>query len=180
MEVGSDVDIESLNDLVEALEEGEFSQVESQIKDLVLTEDKLEPYLFWEKGSYTRNCIAHNNEFELLLLCWEPGQKTAVHCHNGQECWVKVVNGEFEEVMYTLDDNDFPKLQLKQTFSETQITSMKNPELFHSLENISSERAITLHLYHKPITECRYVNVKTGEMQLAEMDYYSVNGRLND
>lgn len=176
LQLESDVDIESLNDLVEALYEGEFSQVESQITDLSLSKEELEPYSFWESEAYTRNCIAANEEFELLLLCWEPGQKTEVHCHNGQECWVKVIEGEFEELMYTLDENNFPQLQSQQTFDKTQISAIKNPDLFHSLENVSKKRAITLHLYHKPITECRYVNVNSGELSLAKLYYYSKEG----
>ncbi len=62
---------------------------------------EFEKYATWSETCYTRNCIAENEDFELILICWEKGQATAIHDHGGEECWVYFVEGEFRENIYT-------------------------------------------------------------------------------
>src|SRR5437879_13472911 len=48
----------------------------------------LAPYLLFDPMHYTRNLVYECPRFELLALCWEPGQKSAIHNHAGQQCWL--------------------------------------------------------------------------------------------
>ncbi len=38
-------------------------------------------YAYWDSERYTRNLLAAQQRFSLILLCWEPGQHTPVHTH---------------------------------------------------------------------------------------------------
>jgi cysteine dioxygenase len=175
--INAAISTSTLQDLVSALHGQNYDLAVDQAHRFIFSEHEFEKYAFWSETHYTRNCIAHNEHFELVLLCWPAGQKTANHCHNGQECWVKVVSGEFEEEMYNLE-GDTGKLIYKETkkVARHEVTSVDDHTVFHTLKNISNTRAMTLHLYMKPIQQCRYVDEDSKELKTAVMSYYSIKG----
>jgi cysteine dioxygenase len=59
--------------------------------------EDFEPYSRWNDKHYTRNCIARTDEFELLVICYEPGQSTSIHDYNTQEAWVHPIMGSVVE-----------------------------------------------------------------------------------
>lgn len=179
LEVNSQSKLSSLSSLVSALDNKNYELAVDQAHKFVFDEQEFDNYAFWNESHYTRNCIARNAEYELVLLCWEPGQKTPNHCHNGQECWVKVITGDFEEEMYSLNEaTGRVSYTETKTLSQHEVTSVDDHTVFHTLQNTSRFRAMTLHLYMKPIDQCRYVNQETGEMKTASLCYYSKDGEI--
>ena len=61
--------ISSLDGLVSALKSGLYQEALSQSYDLKITEAEIKSYITWNSNRYTRNCIARDEHFELLLLC---------------------------------------------------------------------------------------------------------------
>jgi cysteine dioxygenase len=172
-------DSDSLKDVVGALKSGNFNEVLSQIEDIKLSPSEFEPYMFWGPNHYTRNCIAHNKEFELILLCWEEGQKTAIHCHDDQECWVKVLEGSFEETLYSHNvETDELKQISQEEVGVNEVTNVESSLIFHTLENTHNGRAMSLHLYMKPIEQCQMFNEKSQEVEIVQPNYYSDGGIL--
>ncbi|MFO0981686.1 MAG: cysteine dioxygenase family protein [Planctomycetota bacterium] len=49
---------------------------------------------------YTRNLIYRDDLFEVIMLCWKPGQGTPVHTHNGQLGWMVMDCGALEVQNY--------------------------------------------------------------------------------
>jgi len=110
----------------------------------------------------------------LILLCWEKGQRTAIHDHGGEECWVKNIEGEFKETIYKEDANG-ELIAVKTQYLETgNCTYMIDLMGFHSLENISNKRSMSLHLYAKPIRNCQVFNVETHKFVSKELVYDTV------
>jgi cysteine dioxygenase len=63
------------------------------IKENPVSQDTLEPYLFFSRKQYTRNLIFKNSLFELMALCWDIGQVSRIHNHCEQNCWMTVPIG---------------------------------------------------------------------------------------
>ena len=178
-EDSSIIQISSLEELVSALKSGQYSEVMDQFEDISISAQELQPYLFWNKDHYTRNCIARDDYFELLVLCWQAGQKTRIHSHNKQECFVKVIEGSFSEDQYTWDEQKQEMIEIDSEFIvEGEFTSVENPALFHKLENSHPGKSISLHLYMKPITKCRVLQADQS-LKLIDLSYYSFKGELN-
>src|SRR5690242_20436471 len=57
-------------------------------------------FALFDDATYTRNLIARNTWFEMLLLCWNQGQASPIHNHAGQNCWIAVLDGEIEEQQF--------------------------------------------------------------------------------
>jgi cysteine dioxygenase len=178
-EKGSIEQISSLDELISALNLGHYQDVLNQSNDLKISASEIEPYTSWNQNRYTRNCIARNEDFELILLCWEEGQKTAIHCHNQQECWVKVVRGNFAEYLYEYDDdNKYMNLIKKDHVGQNEVTTVENSNTYHSLENTHQGRTISLHLYMKPILKCNVFNHKTNQLERKSLTYDTLEGEI--
>jgi predicted metal-dependent enzyme (double-stranded beta helix superfamily) len=108
----------------------------------------------WSNKRYTRNCLFKDLNFELILLCWEKGQETAVHGHDGEDCWVYLLEGQMEEVFFLLDDSNCLREVRSQKIQPNQLTFMNDEIGFHKLKNSNSGRSISLHVYAKPIENC--------------------------
>jgi len=44
--------------------------------------EEFERYYSWSDEEYTRNVLARNEDFEVLLICWEKGQSSPIHDFN--------------------------------------------------------------------------------------------------
>tara|TARA_R110000751_G_scaffold245379_1_gene345388 strand:- start:769 stop:1299 length:531 start_codon:yes stop_codon:yes gene_type:complete len=112
------------------------------------------PFESWSNEKYTRNCLFKDANFELILLCWEQEQETAVHGHDGEDCWVYLLEGEMEEVFFTIDDDQNLREVGSKKVESNQLTFMNDKIGFHKLKNSNLGRSISLHLYAKPIENC--------------------------
>jgi predicted metal-dependent enzyme (double-stranded beta helix superfamily) len=64
--------------------------VRRAVQSLEFNEKEWQGYAFFSQENYTRNWIANTPDFSILLLCWEPGQKSPVHDHTSSNAWLKV------------------------------------------------------------------------------------------
>ena len=155
--------LQSLDELITALSEGERTTYNHIIRSMKFPENAFENYCSWSDECYTRNCIVENEKFELILICWCEGHRTPIHDHGGEECWVKVIEGEFKETIYKKNEEG-ELVSVKSSISkQNEVSYMKDFMGFHQLENLSNKRSMSLHLYAKPIRACNVFdeNLKT-------------------
>lgn len=164
--------------MVTALAEEERTTYSKIIHALNIPKQAFNPYSTWSEDCYTRNCIFESEKFELILLCWEKGQKTPIHDHGGEECWVKVIDGTLKETIYKKDPPT-GLVEVTSNISEQGATSYMIDFMgFHTLENISGHRAMSLHLYAKPIKTCNIFNPDTKAFCSKDLSYCSVSQTL--
>ena len=121
----------------------------------------LERYLFYEPTHYTRNLIYKCDLFELLAVCWEAGQSSPVHNHQGQSCWMSVPIGRLAVQNYTVvreDQAGFCELRLAdRVVMDPGHPSFVDPEEpIHAVLNLPEhgQRATSLHVYSRPYDRC--------------------------
>lgn len=153
--------LQTINDLITALAEGERTTYNHIIHSLKIKADAFKSFAFWSDKCYTRNCIEDNEKFELILICWCAGQATPVHDHDGEECWVKVIDGEFKETIYKPDEAGEMNIVKTAISKQNDITYMRDFMGFHTLENIAKKKSMSLHLYAKPIRKCRVFDLES-------------------
>ena len=170
----------SLDELITDLSEEDSINYSDIIHSMNLPKSAFEPFCSWSTESYTRNCIVENEKYELILLCWEKGQATPIHDHGGEECWVKVIHGEFRETIYKLDDHAALS-EVKSTISKTgDISYMIDFMGYHRLENRSGSRAMSLHLYAKPIRTCKIFDEHSRKLVRKDLVYSTVSDKMTD
>ena len=164
---------QNLDDLIIALSAQESTTYNRLLRSIKLQPNDFEAYSYWLADRYTRNCIIDTEKFQLMLLCWEEGHKTPIHDHDGEECWVKVIEGELKEIIYKNNEKD-ELVAVKSSISKAnQVTYMKDFMGFHSLENVSNTRSMTLHLYAKPIRKCNIFNENSKAFEETKLSYHT-------
>jgi len=166
--------LETISELIQVLDEEERTKYTSILKSMQLPIAEFEKYATWSDTCYTRNCIEENENFELILICWEKEQITAIHDHGGEECWVYFVEGVFREHVYSQNENGNLNIIKTTDTKPGDVAYMIDFMGFHNLENRSNNRSMSLHLYAKPIKNCNVYDSKENEFIRKELTYDNV------
>jgi cysteine dioxygenase len=192
-------------DFVEGLRSLETSpitkaRVLEYFSEVNLRSNALAPYVYWNDSFYTRNLIYRDDLFEVLALCWLPGQKTPIHSHNGQLGWMLTLQGEvaIHEYRYLrcsspenrnvvgLDclagghNVELAQLESTTARNDGKVVTVDKTHTIHQIENLEGAKAgsVTLHIYSKPIDSCVAFDLRTHRCGRRELHYYSVAGAL--
>src|SRR6201996_3770061 len=89
-----------------AMTEREFTlqNVQDYIVAHAVKPETLDQYLYFSKGSYTRNLIFRNDIFECMAICWEIGQSSRIHNHRDQNCWMSAPIGRLKVQNFRVQD----------------------------------------------------------------------------
>ena len=77
------------------------------------------------------------------LIKWEPGARTPIHHHNGDECEFRIFNGELHETRF--NKSGIERNQLK-IFKKYHINDEKG---FHQMINYNQREIWSIHTYYK-------------------------------
>lgn len=132
--------------------------------------DDWKQYAHFNDHCYTRNLVdVGNGKYNLMLLCWDMGQASAIHDHAGSHCFMKILDGSLvEEVFGTPDDIEQSKGQPLDPVVEAEhetdgVLYMSDRIGTHRVSNPShARRAVSLHLYSPPYSECHCFDERTG------------------
>src|SRR5258708_319403 len=86
--------------LAAALEELKHKAAEMRLPDLrrfifhlQTRQRENEGYIQFSEDRYARNLVYKTADFECLVLCWKPGQRSPIHDHGNSICAVYTVDG---------------------------------------------------------------------------------------
>ena len=133
----------------------------------------LSPYLYFCAQKYTRNLIHRTPLFELLAICWEIGQVSAIHNHRNQRCWMGIAHGKVQVQNFRLVRQDAAEQSCELQPTTRFIIDAEQPcevdpeEPIHLVANpaVFGSRAVTLHIYSKPFDTCEVYDLKSGRYQ---------------
>ena len=146
--------------------------------------ESLRPYIFWDKRHYTRNLIEKTSLYELLCLCWEPGQRAAIHNHSGQLCWMAVPVGRLSVQNFRAKKFDESTRYCELAPTESYEMASMSPlavdpgEPIHDVWNKPeyAERAISLHIYSRPFDRCLVYDLDGHRYEEKRLFYTTVKG----
>jgi len=162
-----------------------------------ISDASLAPYVFFDDKFYTRNMIYRDDLFEVMTICWQPGQKTAVHTHNGQLCWMIPQRGNLGVVDYKWLGCDHPENQnvvgidclagsehtklevvreIEACAGGTVLTADKL-QTIHRLYNFN-ESAVSIHIYSRPIDSCVAFDMEQQHCYRRQLAYFSKYGKV--
>ncbi len=170
--------LDSLSALTNLLDKTPVKDYAGILKDFKFEIGVLEPFMTWELGKYTRNCLAYSDKYELILLCWDVNAETPVHDHGGEDCWVYQLKGTLTEVRYTQNKDDSSVVPVDELeLTPEKLTFMNDRMGYHAIENRSNQRALSLHLYASPIQVCNIFNEDEQIFKSKELSYDTYKGK---
>lgn len=101
----------------------------------------------FSQGNYARNLVYRDDRFEILCLCWGPGQETIMHGHGESVGAIRVVLG----AAFELCQEDGIEEPRRYTHA-TGVVGRVGRGLVHKVGNAHpTENLITLHVYSPPL-----------------------------
>lgn len=171
------ITITSLDELLTQLPKCSGDDYLNLAKQMSIPKSDLAQYAFFSEKDYTRNCISRTEDYELILLCWEEAQDTPIHCHNGEECWVYLVEGQLREQRFKTEGEELIKTA-DVKMNEERLSYMNDELGYHSLHNVNNGRSMTLHLYVAPIKACSVYNEEKSRFEFKDLHYDSLKGKM--
>ena len=101
-------------------------------------------YVTKDKENYFRNTVFRNENFEILIITWLPGQKTPIHYHPKNGCLMKILEGELKETAFK--NNDI----FETIYRKNDTSYIHNDIGKHIILNNSDSLAVSLHIYSPP------------------------------
>jgi len=132
--------------------------------------ETLTPYLGWEPTHYTRNLIYRCELFELMAICWDVGQASRIHNHQGQNCWMAAPIGRLVVQNYEVAEQDEARGYCRLREADRVELDAAHPAFVHPdrpihvVENPREhgDRAATLHVYSLPYDHCLVYSLDTS------------------
>jgi predicted metal-dependent enzyme (double-stranded beta helix superfamily) len=109
----------------------------------------LSGYRRFQEECYARNTVLLNDQCELVVICWLPGQMSAVHDHGNSYCLYLVVDGTMVEERYRLR-NGVPEPVDERSFHRGDITIAAGDSV-HRINNRTKKELVTVHIYSPPL-----------------------------
>jgi cysteine dioxygenase len=158
----------------------------------------LEPYVHFRGDVYTRNLIYRDDNFELMAVCWSPGQRTVIHTHNGQLGWMSVERGALAVVNYkwlgcNAADNqnvsgmdclagatelDLARGSVQECYPDGPVNTVDKVQTIHQVVPQGREPAISLHIYSRPIESCVAFDLEQRRCYRRQLSFYSRYGKV--
>jgi len=171
------------------LQEKDFTEVNGALEYVRanrVDSESLEPYLFWSSQHYTRNLIDKTELYELLSLCWEPGMKSSIHNHKGQNCWMAAPIGQLAVQNYRVLSEDLGAHCCNIVPADEVHIKADNPVAVDPLNPVHdvrnprewNQRAVSLHVYSRPFDSCIVYSLERGSCGEIGLQYTSKYGKL--
>lgn len=174
--------IERLLEIFES-EEVNVDEVEELLSAYHTNKTDWKQFAKFDKYKYTRNLVhSGNGKFNLMLLCWAPGNQSSIHDHADAHCFVKNLDGTLKETRYSWPEEELTEdgaVVEKGTvhIKPDDVTYMCDELGLHRVENSShSNTAVSLHLYSPPFQSCQMFDERTGKSMRAPMTFWSKYG----
>jgi len=135
---------------------------------------EIEPYIHFTENRYARNLVYKTPDFECLVLCWRPGQRSPIHDHGASICTVYTVEGILSADNYSKMANGHIRADYAEDFKPGSVLSIQTTEI-HQVSNLQdSSDLISLHFYLAPLENSYLYSVMLPTHELYERRYTRV------
>lgn len=191
----------SVGDFVDGLRSFESEpitrdRVLGYMQETAVDRGTLAPYAHFRKDMYTRNLVYRDDLLELMAVCWQPGQRTVIHTHNGQLGWMGVEQGALAVVNYkwvgcNASDNqnvagmdclagatelDLDRREVQECYPGGPVNTVDKVQTIHQVVVQGKEPVISLHVYSRPIDSCVAFDLEQKRCYRRVLSYYSKYG----
>ncbi len=170
----------------------------SYLQEIALDHRSLEPFVHFRDDIYTRNLIYRDDLFEIMAVCWQPGQRTVIHTHNGQLGWMSVERGALAVINYkwlscNAADNqnvvgmdclagatelDLERREVQECHPGGTVNTVDKVQTIHQVVVQGREPVVSLHIYSRPIDSCVAFDVEKRQCYRRPLSFFSRYGKV--
>jgi cysteine dioxygenase len=156
----------------------------------------LDRFVHFRREAYTRNLIHRDDAVEIMAVCWQPGQRTVIHTHNGQLGWMSVEQGALAVINYKwagcnaaanqnvsgLDclagatELDLDRREVQECYAGGPVNTVDKEQTIHQVVVQGKEPAVSIHIYSRPIDSCVAFDLAAKRCYRRQLSFYSRYG----
>ena len=160
----------------QSAEDFKSERVDRFLKEFHLDQEQFLPFIYFREETYGRNLVFKTDKYELLVLTWLPQQRTPIHCHASQRCWMLVQSGKLTFKTYQPVAEGSHELRSTggiETHQAGESVYIDDGIGVHAISNCTNKPAVSMHLYAGPIPRCRRYNEGEKRFDWVELDYFT-------
>lgn len=158
----------------------QLHHLQDWVTHLDLQEDLFRQHLEFCDQGYRCKLLCRTPRFDMLILCWKPGQASTIHNHANSLNVTRVYQGVLTSRMFAPASKTPtssrcchpPALQvhLEADLSKNQLAAVDRHQI-HQLANTSTENLITLHVYAQPLQSLQVYCPRSGQAESVPVQY---------
>lgn len=155
-----------LQELERLSESIDLEELRSLLGELEIEEEFLRRYVQFDSDTYRRNLLHRCKKFEVLVLCFEAGQRTPIHDHAGSACGVKVIEGTGTETVFEQTADGWLYATGSHELPQGGVVGSNDMDI-HQLSNLQTggRPLVTLHVYSPPLGEVGNYSIEDNSVR---------------
>lgn len=133
---------------IEARDPVDFSFIKEAVAGAGISANEFENHSSFSHPpdqSYGRILLHESRRLKIFLMCWTPGDFTAIHDHGSTDWGGVVALGDFTHRVYRFEDG-LLRLRSNSPFGEGQVACLTG-DLIHMMGNTGNKNIMSLHIY---------------------------------
>lgn len=130
----------------------------------------VEPWVLLDPRHYTRSLLFQTRQWQGVLMCWSPGQRTTVHDHNQRPAWATLVRGKLavRNFSATPTDADGTVFRIDEMSaavlddSESDCPAQAEAGIHEIRHGGRGPDAVSVHVYRRPMDSCGTYDLVSG------------------
>lgn len=107
-------------------------------------------FVKFDQNKYNRSIVYKDQHIEMVVISWNPNQRTPLHDHPSNGCLLKVLDGNLIENIYEFNLVDKKCDYITSKFlSAGNLSYKEHNKILHNIVN-KNNQSITLHIYSPP------------------------------
>lgn len=102
----------------------------------------------YSDDKYVRTPIFKDQNLEVVVICFAPGQTSTVHDHQGSNCVIRVVRGKMLEQLFKDNGKDIEFVS-NHYLNKDDVSGLDGVAI-HQISNMSKEGTVLLNFYSPP------------------------------
>jgi cysteine dioxygenase len=173
----------SLSKLINVLK-SEYSVIDpARMQDilnrLVVTTDEVQPHAVFSAKRYARNLVYKDRQFEIMIMCWNAGQRSSIHDHAGSLGGIKILQGELTECLFGRAANGMIK-SLSSAEYATEEARVEETSLIHQISNLQAGngKTVSVHIYIPPLVRMNVYSLEDPAVRNILPQYFSLGSGI--
>ena len=127
-----------------------LKELDNHLSNLEVNLAALKGCIGYADDGYQRNVIKKSEHYELVAICWTPGQATPIHDHVGSDCAFLIVDGVSTETIYETDNQGLARPINTRHYQPGEVCAAEEPDI-HRVSNDTDSELVNLHVYTPPL-----------------------------
>lgn len=155
------------------------ARMQNVLDRLVITPEQTQLHARFSDRRYARNLVHKDRDFEIMVMCWNAGQRSSIHDHAGSLGGIRILQGELTECLFARAANGMIKSLSSADYAVEQ-TRVEETSLIHQISNLQAEnaRTVSVHIYIPPLIRMNVYSLEDPAVRNILPHYFSLGAGI--